>query len=87
MGRVMCKNILVHCFLLLQHQEKFMQIPCPKRLPFIVSGLAFLQPALTNSQFYNLTLVAAALVLGGKFNFTRNCFTAAMRELNFNMCN
>jgi len=47
-----------------------MQIPCAKRLPFIVSELAFLQPALTNSQFYNLTLVATALVLGGKFTLT-----------------
>ncbi len=32
-----------------------MKIPCAERLPFVVSGLAFLQPALTNSQFYNLT--------------------------------
>ena len=44
-----------------------MKIPCVERLPFIVSGLAFLQPALTSSQFYNLTLIATALVLGSKF--------------------
>ena len=44
-----------------------MKIPCVERLSFIVSGLAFLQPALTNSQFYNLTLIATALVLGSKF--------------------
>lgn len=44
-----------------------MKIPCAQRLPFIVSGLSFLQPALTNSQFYNLTLIATALVLGSKF--------------------
>ncbi len=44
-----------------------MKIPCTERLSFIVSGLAFLQPALTNSQFYNLTLIATALVLGSKF--------------------
>ena len=44
-----------------------MKIPCVERLPFIVSGLAFLQPALTNSQWYNLTLIATALVLGSKF--------------------
>jgi hypothetical protein len=44
-----------------------MKIPCVERLPFIVSGLAFLQPALTNSQFYNLTLIATALVLGSRF--------------------
>ena len=44
-----------------------MKIPCAAHLPFIVSGPAFLQPALTNSQFYNLTLTATALVLGSKF--------------------
>jgi len=44
-----------------------MQIPCAKRLPFIVAGLTFLQPALTNAQFNNLTAIATALVLGGKF--------------------
>ena len=47
-----------------------MKIPCATRLPFIVSGLAFLQPALTNSQFYNLTLIATALVLGAKFSLS-----------------
>ena len=47
-----------------------MQIPCARRLPFLVSGLAFLQPALTNAQFYNLTLVATALVLGAKFSLS-----------------
>ncbi|MDL1968533.1 MAG: hypothetical protein LWW97_08305 [Deltaproteobacteria bacterium] len=44
-----------------------MKIPCAERIPFVVSGLAFFQPALTNSQFYNLTLIATALVLGSKF--------------------
>ncbi len=44
-----------------------MKIPCAARLPFIVSGPAFLQPALANSQFYNLTLTATVLVLGSKF--------------------
>ena len=47
-----------------------MKIPCAKRLPFIVAGLSFLQPALTNIQFSNLTLIATALVLGAKFNLT-----------------
>jgi hypothetical protein len=47
-----------------------MKIPCAKRLPFIVAGLSFLQPALTNIQFNNLTLIATALVLGAKFNLT-----------------
>lgn len=44
-----------------------MKIPCAKHLPFIVTGLEFLKPALTNSQFNTITLVATALVLGGKF--------------------
>ena len=47
-----------------------MKIPCAERLPFIVTGLTFLQPALTNAQFYNLTMVATALVLGGKFSLS-----------------
>jgi len=47
-----------------------MKIPCAERLPFIVCGLSFLQPALTNSQFQNLTLIATALVLGAKFSLT-----------------
>jgi len=44
-----------------------MKIPCAKCLPFIVTGLEFLKPALTNSQFRTITLVVTALVLGGKF--------------------
>jgi hypothetical protein len=47
-----------------------MKIPCAKQLPFILSGLSFLQPALTNIQFENLTLIATALILGGRFNLT-----------------
>ena len=47
-----------------------MKIPCANRLPFIVSGLSFLQPALTDIQFYNLTLIATALILGAKFNLS-----------------
>lgn len=47
-----------------------MKIPCAKRLPFIVAGLSFLQPALSSIQFHNLTLIATALVLGAKFNLT-----------------
>jgi len=47
-----------------------MKIPCAERLPFIVTGLTFLQPALTNIQFYNLTMIATALVLGGKFSLS-----------------
>ena len=47
-----------------------MNIPCTQRLFFIVTGLSFLQPALTNIQFNNLTLVATALVLGSGFSLT-----------------
>jgi len=47
-----------------------MKIPCAERLPFIVTELTFLQPALTNAQFYNLTMVATDLVLGGKFSLS-----------------
>jgi len=48
-----------------------MKIPCTKELPFIISGLSFLQPELTNIQFQNLTLIATALILGAKFNLTQ----------------
>ena len=44
-----------------------MKIPCATCIPFVVSGLGFLQPALTISQFKTMTLVATALILGGKF--------------------
>jgi len=47
-----------------------MNIPCAKQLGFVIAGLSFLHPALTNSQFQNLTLIASALLLGGKFNLT-----------------
>jgi hypothetical protein len=50
--------------------EVIMKIPCSERLVFIVSGLSFLQPALTNCQFNNITLVATALVLGSRFHLT-----------------
>lgn len=50
--------------------NRTMKLPCAGRLPFIVSGLSFLQPALTDIQFYNLTLIATALVLGAKFNLS-----------------
>jgi hypothetical protein len=47
-----------------------MKLPCAKRIPFIVYGLSFLQTALTNIQYENLTLIATALILGSKFNLT-----------------
>jgi hypothetical protein len=46
------------------------KLPCAKPMPFIVYGLSFLQPALTNIQYENLTLIATALILGSKFNLT-----------------
>ncbi len=54
----------------LKNVGNIVKIPCAERLPFIVSGLYFLTPALTNIQFQNLTLIATALVLGAKFNLT-----------------
>jgi hypothetical protein len=36
----------------------------------MIAGLAFLQPALTNIQFSTLTMIATALVLGGKFSLS-----------------
>ena len=47
-----------------------MKLPCAKQIPFIVYGLSFLQTAMTNIQYQNLTLIATALVLGSKFNLT-----------------
>ena len=47
-----------------------MKLPCAKQIPFVVCGLSFLQPALTNIQYQNLTLIATALILGSKFNLT-----------------
>jgi len=47
-----------------------MKIPCAKQLPFVLCGLSFLQPVLTNIQFENLTLIATALILGAKFNLS-----------------
>ena len=48
-----------------------MRLPCAKPLAFIVTGLSFLKPGLTNIQFDNMTLVATALVLGSGFNLSR----------------
>ncbi len=47
-----------------------MKIPCVKRLAWVVTGLMFLQPALTVIQFNNLTLIATALILGSGFNLS-----------------
>ena len=47
-----------------------MNIPCVKRLAWVITGLAFVQPALTTIQFNNLTLIATALLLGSGFNLS-----------------
>jgi hypothetical protein len=47
-----------------------MNIPCAKRLIFIVAGLSFIQPILTRIQYDNLTLIATALVLGSGFSLS-----------------
>ncbi len=47
-----------------------MKIPCVERIPLLVAGLSFLLPALTNSQYNNLTLIASTLVLGASFNLS-----------------
>ena len=47
-----------------------MKLPCAKQIPFVVYGLSFLQPAMTNIQYQNLALIATALILGSKFNLT-----------------
>lgn len=47
-----------------------MNIPCAKPLPFLIAGLSFLKPGLTNIQFDNMILVATALVLGSGFNLS-----------------
>ncbi len=51
-------------------RERYMNIPCVKRLAWVVTGLAFVQPALTTIQFDNLTLIATALLLGSGFNLS-----------------
>ncbi len=47
-----------------------MNIPCVKRLAWVVTGLAFVQPALTTIQYENLTMIATALLLGSGFNLS-----------------
>ena len=48
-----------------------MRLPCAMPLTFIVTGLSFLKPGLTNIQFDNMILVATALILGSGFNLSR----------------
>jgi hypothetical protein len=47
-----------------------MQIPCVKRLAWVVTGLVFVQSAVTAIQYENLTLIATALILGSGFNLS-----------------
>jgi len=51
-------------------RETDMHIPCVKRLAWVITGLAFVQPVLTAIQFDNLTLIATALLLGSGFNLS-----------------
>jgi hypothetical protein len=45
-------------------------VPCATRLTLVVTGLAFLQPVLTATQFGNMTLIATAVLLGSGFNLS-----------------
>ena len=47
-----------------------MNIPCVKRLTWVVTGLVFVQPVLTAIQYENLTMIATALLLGAGFNLS-----------------
>lgn len=47
-----------------------MKIPCANQIPYIFSGLSFLQPALTTCQFNHIVMIATALVLGSKFSLS-----------------
>ncbi len=46
-------------------------LPCVTRLTLVVTGLSFLHPVLTATQFGNMTLIASAVVLGSGFNLSR----------------
>jgi len=67
---VMCNNKLAYCLKTTKLGENNMKIPCAKRIAFIVTGLSFLKPGLTNIQFSNMTLIATALILGSGFNLS-----------------
>lgn len=45
-------------------------LPCVTRLTLVVTGLAFLQPVLSATQFGNMTLIATAVLLGSGFNLS-----------------
>ena len=47
-----------------------MNVPCAKRLCFVVCGFSFLQTELTQIQYNNLTLIATALILGSGFSLS-----------------
>jgi len=66
----MCDNNLAYSLEITKLGENIMKIPCAKRIAFIVTGLSFLEPGLTNIQFGNMTLIATALVLGSGFNLS-----------------
>ena len=47
-----------------------MNIPCVKRLAWVVTGVVFVQSALTAIQYANLTMIATALLLGSGFHLS-----------------
>ena len=51
-------------------EEAMNHLPCATRLTLVVTGLAFLQPVLTATQFGNMTLIATAVLLGSGFNLS-----------------
>jgi hypothetical protein len=50
--------------------EDAVNIPCVKRVAWVVTGLVFVQPAFTAIQFDHLTLIATALILGSGLNLS-----------------
>jgi len=61
---------LAYCLKNTKGTDNTMKIPCARCLPFIVTGLSFLKPGLTNIQFENMTLIATAIILGSGFNLS-----------------
>ena len=61
---------MAYCLKSTKGTDNTVKIPCARCLPFIVAGLSFLKPGLTNIQFENMTLVATAIILGSGFNLS-----------------
>ena len=52
-------------------EDVMTHLPCVTRLTLVVTGLSFLQPVLSATQFGNMTLIATAVLLGSGFNLSR----------------